>query len=573
MKQQRTMKLMGCVLGCALAMTAGAAGTHYVAQAGQTPSGTYTSWETAASNIQDAVGAALSGDTVLVSNGLYNAGGTVNARVDFSGKAISVLAVSTNPYDTIVDGGGTSRCFNVDKLGTPSLIAGFLITNAWVNAHGGGMYVGASDNKLVVTNCIFEGNVVQAAGMYGGAVMAYYPNVVTLKNCVLRGNASRLSYGGGAYQCVLTNDCQVLNNSATNALAGGLLMCTMYGGLLAGNQALGRAGGDRCTLYNVIVSNNMATGDSTHSGYGGGLSGGKAYGCSFFNNRAPSGYGGGISDIGTLASNCLFSGNYAYCGGAASDGTILLNCVISNNSVAGNGYGAGMYNGGVASNCLFTANTGYFGGAASKGVTLVDCVISNNSTLYIPGIHADGTAGSACKAIRCVFIGNTATYGYGGAAMNSYLNDCLIVKNHVKSSNIWYCWLVNCTVVNNDTAGTEAAVLGGSLTNCIVWGNRKSGGVINNYGNSPAIAYSCTTPLPTGGSDGGGNTDEDPRFADAAGGNYRLTGRSSYCVNKGTTLGWMAGTIDLDRRPRVRSGSVDMGAYEFVPAGTVCLVR
>ena len=30
-----------------------AADTHYVAQGGQTPSGTYTSWATAASNIQD----------------------------------------------------------------------------------------------------------------------------------------------------------------------------------------------------------------------------------------------------------------------------------------------------------------------------------------------------------------------------------------------------------------------------------------------------------------------------------------------------------------------------------------
>lgn len=33
----------------------GRADPHYVAQGGQTPSGSYTSWDTAASNIQDAI--------------------------------------------------------------------------------------------------------------------------------------------------------------------------------------------------------------------------------------------------------------------------------------------------------------------------------------------------------------------------------------------------------------------------------------------------------------------------------------------------------------------------------------
>ena len=49
--------------------------THYVAHGGQTPMSNYTSWATAASNIQDAVDAAGASDTVSVSNGVYDAGG------------------------------------------------------------------------------------------------------------------------------------------------------------------------------------------------------------------------------------------------------------------------------------------------------------------------------------------------------------------------------------------------------------------------------------------------------------------------------------------------------------------
>ena len=49
--------------------------THYVAHGGQTPASNYTSWATAASNIQDAVDAAGASDTVSVSNGVYDAGG------------------------------------------------------------------------------------------------------------------------------------------------------------------------------------------------------------------------------------------------------------------------------------------------------------------------------------------------------------------------------------------------------------------------------------------------------------------------------------------------------------------
>jgi len=48
-----------------------------------------------------------------------------------------------------------------------------------------------------------------------------------------------------------------------------------------------------------------------------------------------------------------------------------------------------------------------------------------------------------------------------------------------------------------------------------------------------------------------------------AGGNLRLQSNSP-CINTGTNA-YVVGATDLDGRPRVVSGTVDMGAYEFQP--------
>ena len=56
---------------------------------------------------------------------------------------------------------------------------------------------------------------------------------------------------------------------------------------------------------------------------------------------------------------------------------------------------------------------------------------------------------------------------------------------------------------------------------------------------------------------------DDPRFMNAAGGDFRLRD-SSPCIDMGTNA-LVYGDWDLEGNMRIRDGVVDMGAYEWVP--------
>jgi hypothetical protein len=268
------------------------ASTHCVDINCATPVHPYTNWLTAANVIQDAVDAADPGDTVLVADGIYSAGGralhgTLTNRVTIA-KPITVLSVNGPSATFIVGRGpigpGAVRCAYVTN---GAALVGFTLTNGatrmYANVYserdGGGAYCEESGQ---LQRCVIAGNEANqgGGGVYRGKLIdcklagnkaeigggAY---VSDLKRCDLSHN--RATYrGGGVYGSTL-NNCTVAGNSAREG--GGASSCTFNGCVLAGNSASSNGGGAlESTLIHCTVTGNSA------------YAGGGAYSSSLWNS-------------------------------------------------------------------------------------------------------------------------------------------------------------------------------------------------------------------------------------------------------------------------------------------------
>src|SRR2546428_1803978 len=137
--------------GSALAAT-----IHYVDVNSTYATPPFTNWTTAATNIQDAVDAAVAGDEIVVTNGTY-----YPMVVD---KALSLRSVNGAQFATI-DGHGSARCVSLNDSAS---LSSFTLTNGFLNGYSYGAGVSGQSNA-VVSDCVITG------GAYG----------VTLNNCSL----------------------------------------------------------------------------------------------------------------------------------------------------------------------------------------------------------------------------------------------------------------------------------------------------------------------------------------------------------------------------------------------------
>ena len=125
------------------------AGTIYVATNGTSLS-PFNSWDTAATNVHDAVALAGSGDTVWVSNGTYRLTNQVAITTNVTVQSVNGPDVTAIYRDSAF----SNRMFVVSN--SSALVAGFTISNAYVNIYGSGQAVelyGGKVSNCVVTRC------------------------------------------------------------------------------------------------------------------------------------------------------------------------------------------------------------------------------------------------------------------------------------------------------------------------------------------------------------------------------------------------------------------------------------
>jgi hypothetical protein len=197
---------------------------------------------------------------------------------------------------------------------------------------------------------------------------------------------------------------------------------------------------------------------------------------------------------------------------------------------------------------------------AAMGATLSGCTVLGNH----------GYIASGSILYRCRIKGNKANGGY--AVTSSRLCNCLVTGNAYFSNSEWEpslfqrATVINCTVTGNRThrwsGGASACMAGRSkFSNCILRNNYiqaddregESGGEsIHNVdsGNGYSRTY---------------KDNREPKFVNAAGGNYKLA-RGSPCIDQGKLTAAqkkLVGSKDLAGAKRIRGKAIDMGCYEY----------
>jgi parallel beta-helix repeat protein len=230
---------------------------------------------------------------------------------------------------------------------------------------------------------------------------------------------------------------------------------------------------------------------------------------------------------------------------------VIRNCIILNNSAAWDGGGINNYN---------------------SNPTIINCTFIGNSAINNDGGGINNVNNSNPIITNCMFSNNLA-YDWGGGIRNIHssnptIKNCIFSKNASDEGGGIFNYnnsnpnIVNCTFYGNFAPTGGGAIDSEedsqtSIINSIVWGNvgpEMSGGGYN-------VSYSNIE----GGWYGIGNLNTNPFFTNPNNEDFRLL-LGSPCINAGDPY-YIAepDETDLDGKPRIIGGRIDMGAFEYSP--------
>jgi len=582
------------------------------------------SWSTAFTDVQDALGTAISVDEIWVAGGIYIPGSTVNATfqlVDgvgiYGGFAATetlrtqrkweanttVLSGDIGGDDTTDSNGvvtdttnisGTNICHVVtgSGVGSSAVLDGFTITAGQAGSEfcnemtGGGMYNDSGSPTL--NNVTFSGNVAYYGG---GGISNDNGSSPTLNNVTFSENVA--SYGGGMYNWDSSPTLTEVTFSRNVAYYGGGGMRnrnnsnpTLTNLTFSENWAE-RGGGmynyesSSPTLTNVTFSNNSAPisggGMENHE-----YSNPTLVDVTFSENWAERGGGMYNYESSPTLTNVTFSGNWSTVAGGGMRNILSSSPTLNNVTFEGNSaelYGGGMNNyesSPTLMNVTFSENWAEFGGGMynyeSSSPTLTNVTFSGNrSTEFGGGMR--NRNGSNPTLMNVLFSGNSSVL-YGGGMLNS--DSSPILTNVTFSGNrAGYGG-----GIFNYLTRTLTSTL--TVNNSIFWNNQDDSGTgtigANIYLNGYVITLTHSLLQGSGGSDSwiggsyvddGDNIDDDPQFitpvdpvsAPTTAGELQLS-HGSPAIDSGDNQYVLGVLYDLDGNSRIINDVVDMGAYE-----------
>jgi hypothetical protein len=256
--------------------------------------------------IQEAIDAAVNGDTVLVAPGTYV------ENIVFLGKGIHVLS-SGGAAVTIIDGAGTTVISFVNDEGPDSVLEGFTITNGLCGTDSGSGILCDEAAPRILKNTI-TGN---SSSYNSGAIYSYggqYPDCLEIKYNLIIGNM-----GNGIY----SRDAIIENNTIKKNEWSGVY-CVYAEARIANNVITENGTGIQVRSYSTLtqIVNNLIYANHC-TGYGGG--------------------GVHVEDSGPLiAKNAIFNNTAASKGGGIycfhySSPRILNNAIWRNQAAEGGG--------------------------------------------------------------------------------------------------------------------------------------------------------------------------------------------------------------------------------------------
>ncbi|UCC23543.1 MAG: hypothetical protein JSW23_05690, partial [Planctomycetota bacterium] len=330
--------------------------------------------------------------------------------------------------------------------------------------------------------------------------------------------------------------------------------------------------------------------------------------------------GGGLCFRGSspTITDCTIKGNFAERGGAIycdnNSSPTIVNCTIADNSAGFRGGAIYCKDSSLTLiNCTLAGNsTTYFGGAMyiiDSNVAISDCTFTGNSAEDGGGVY---NRESTVTVDACIFKRNRAEYS-GGALYNhratQKVTNSLFTGNSANAGGAIMNppnRLINCTFTGNSAYhggainyphyhfysfnGEPGQPPDTPIENCILWGDTPDeihpGGHYWYLSDADTVWSSVKFSNVQGGYPGQGNIDADPCFVDPGywadandpniivgpndpnaiwvDGDYRLL-PTSPCIDAGDpNYIPEPNETDLDGRPRVIGGRIDMGAYEYI---------